>query len=262
MELGLKGKSVIVTAASGGLGKAGAMEFTREGANVMIFSRREEELKQTVEDIYQETGNKVNYVVGDMTKPDDIKALVEATIEKYGRIDVLVNNTGGPKAGVFDIFNDEDWQQAYELTLLSYIRTIREVLPHMRKQGGGHIVNNTSSSVKSALNNLLLSNTFRMGVVGLTKTLSQELAKDNILINVIGPGRVATERIEQLDSLTATKLGITKEEATAKSKATIPLGRYGEPEEFARLMVFLCSEANTYITGQTILADGGLVKAY
>jgi 3-oxoacyl-[acyl-carrier protein] reductase len=148
------------------------------------------------------------------------------------------------------------------LNLLSYIRAIRAVLPHMRKGGSGRIVNYTSSSVKSPLDNLILSNTFRMGVLGLTKTLASELGKDNILVNVLGPGRIQTARIEQLDGIRAKKSGLSLEQVQADTCKTIPLGRYGTPEEFAKLTVFLGSPANTYITGQTVLADGGMVKAY
>ena len=262
MEFGLKNKSALVMASSSGLGKAIAMELTREGANVMLFSPFEDQLKEAQADIEKETGKKPEYFVGSITSADDIKTLVETTVEKCGPIYALVNNTGGPKPGVFDIFSDKDWQDAYELCLLSYIRTIREVLPHMRANGGGRIVCSTSSSVKAVLDNLILSNTFRMGVVGLAKTLSQELGKDNILINVIGPGRIGTARIDQLDAMRAQKVGVTVEDIQNETFKTIPLGRYGRPDEYGRLAAFLCSEANTFITGQTILLDGGMVKAF
>ncbi|MED4017716.1 SDR family oxidoreductase [Sutcliffiella cohnii] len=263
MDLGLRDKAVLVLASSGGLGKAGAMEFAKEGAKVMLFSSSEEKLSNTADEIISKTGNKnVRYTVGNLTVASDIKRVVNNTIEEFGRVDVLVNNSGGPKPGNFDAFTDDDWQDAFDLTLMSFVRSIREVLPYMRKQGGGRIVNSTSSSVKQVIDNLLLSNTFRMGVVGLTKTLSQELGKDNILINVIGPGRISTDRTKQLDTIKAEKTGKTSEEIESASRSLIPLGRYGTPEEYAKLMVFLCSDANTYITGQTILADGGLVKTF
>lgn len=196
-----------------------------------------------------------------MTNPDDIKKLVQVTLEKYGPIFALVNNTGGPPAGTFDSFDDAAWQSAYELTLLSYIRAIREAIPHMRANGGGRILNSTSSSIKTVLDNLILSNTFRMGVVGLAKTLSQELGKDNILVNVIAPGRIGTARIDYLDNVRAEKAGKTVEEIQKTAFAGIPLGRYGTPEEYAKLAVFLCAPSNTFITGQAILVDGGMVKA-
>lgn len=262
MDLGLFGKGVIVLASSSGLGKAAALEFAREGANVMLFSSNEDKLATAAEEIKRETNKDVLYTVGDIKNAEDIKRVVNNSINQFGRIDVLVNNTGGPPAGTFLNFDDDDWQNAYNLTLLSFIRSIREVIPHMQSQGGGRIINCTSSSVKRVLDNLILSNTFRMGVVGLTKTLSQELAKDNILVNVIAPGRIATDRTNYLDTVKAGKLGIETEEVARQSAASIPLGRYGDPGEFAKTLVFLCSDANTYVTGQTILVDGGLVKAF
>lgn len=261
MELGLKGKSVLVMASSSGLGKAAALEFCREGANVMLFSSNESKLLAAQEDIYSVTGNKPLYTIGNLTKADDIKKVVAKTADEFGSIYALVNNAGGPPAGTFDDFSDEIWQSAYELTLLSYIRAIRAVLPYMRAASAGRIVNYTSSSIKQVLENLILSNTFRLGVVGLTKTLSQELGKDGILINVMGPGRIATDRIKYLDDVRAKKDGIDVEKIYQKAIKSIPLGRYGIPEEYGKMTAFLCSAANTYITGQSILVDGGLTKS-
>ncbi len=263
MDLKIEDKSVLILASSSGLGKAGAIEFAREGAKVMLFSRNENKIKQTIEEIKQITGNKnIYYTLGDITRAEDIQNVVSNTVAKLGSIDVLVNNTGGPPAGGFTNFSDEEWQKSYELVLLSIIRSIRAVIPYMKNQGGGRILNSTSSSVKRVIDNLILSNTFRMGVVGLTKTLSQELGPYNILINIIGPGRIETERIKHLDEVNAAKRGVSSEDINKESLSRIPLGRYGTPKEYAKLMVFLCSEANTYITGQTVLADGGLVKSF
>jgi 3-oxoacyl-[acyl-carrier protein] reductase len=261
MDLGLKGKGAIVMASSSGLGKAIASEFAREQAKVMLFSPFEDQLKEAQSEIKIQTGYAPEYYVGDITKAVDIKQVVATAAEKFGGIFALVNNTGGPPAGTFDSFDDQAWQKAYELTLLSYIRAIREVLPHMRAAGGGRILCSTSSSIKSVLDNLILSNTFRCGVVGLAKTLSQELGKDGILVNVIGPGRIGTARIDHLDKIRADKAGISVEELQQNTFKTIPLGRYGRPAEYGKLSVFLCSAANTYITGQSILVDGGLTKA-
>ena len=262
MDLGLKDKSVIVMAASDGLGKAAALEFAREDAQITIFSRSEERLKQACQEIKDVSGKDAQFVIGDITRAEDIHNLVTVTAKRFGGVYALVNNCGGPPAGGFDGFDDAAWQQAFELTLLGYIRSIRAVLPLMREAGIGRIVNFTSSSTKQAIDNLILSNTFRMGVVGLTKSLARETAKENILINVIGPGKMDTQRLKNLETLRADKLGITLEALHKKSAAEIPLGRYGDPSEMARLAVFLCSQANTYITGQTMLADGGLVQAY
>ncbi|MBM7839268.1 3-oxoacyl-[acyl-carrier protein] reductase [Alkalihalobacillus xiaoxiensis] len=262
MDLHLAGKSVIVMAASKGLGRATAELFAEEGAKVVITSRNVEELEKTTAEIKQKNVQaQIDYHVCDVTQVDDVKKVVAYTKEKHGSVDVLINNSGGPPAGGFDQFSDDDWQAAFELNLLSYVRAIREVIPHMREQGGGHILNFASSSIKQSLDNLLLSNTFRAGVVGLAKSLSQELAKDHILINTLGPGRIATDRLAQLDQKKAERLGQTFEDVQAGEQSAIPIGRYGEPEEFARQAVFLCSGANTYVTGQAFLVDGGLVKA-
>jgi 3-oxoacyl-[acyl-carrier protein] reductase len=263
MDTGLKDKAVLVMASSAGLGKAAALEFAREGANVMLYSIAAEEVKEAQQEIAECTGRKPAYTVGDIMDPESIKEVVAKTVEAFGPIFALVNNAGGPPAGTFDSFTDDAaWQKAYELNLLSYIRSIRAVLPHMRKLGKGRIVNYTSSSVKQVLDNLILSNTFRMGVMGLSKTLSQELGKDNILVNVMGPGRIGTARIAYLDKVRADKAGLTVEQIYENTILGIPLGRYGTPEEYAKLTVFLCSEANTFITGQAILVDGGMTKAF
>lgn len=261
MELGLKNKSVLVFASSKGLGKAIAKEFAKEGANIMITSRNQDILLAAAEEIRQETGAVVNAQTCDIRNYDQIKALVQKTVELYGTIDVLVNNSGGPSAGNFDDLKDQDWLDAFELTLLSYIRTIREVIPYMRKAEGGHIVNVASTSFKQPIDGLLLSNTFRTGIVGLAKSLSQEFAKENILINTVGPGRFSTDRVIEIDRMQAKKANIDQEEFRKASEKAIPIGRYGDPMEFAKTVVFLASKANTYITGQAILIDGGATKA-
>lgn len=261
MNLGLTDKPVIVCASSAGLGKATALEFAREGAAVMLCSRRETELQRAAAEIRAATGRTPRYTVADVTRPADIARLVDATVSAFGGVYALVNNSGGPPAGAFDQFDDAAWQNAFELNLLSYVRTIRAVLPHLRR-GGGRIVNFTSSSVKSPIENLILSNTFRTGVLGLTKTLAAELGPDGILVNVLGPGRIATERVAHLDQLRADKSGVPVDQVVAEARKSIPLGRYGDTAEFARAAVFLASPANSYITGQTLLVDGGMVKAY
>ena len=174
----------------------------------------------------------------------------------------LFNNTGGPPAGRFDSFDDVAWQSAFELTVLGYVRAIRAALPHLRAGGGGRIVNNTSVSTKQAIDGLLLSNVFRTGLVGLGKSLARELGSDGILVNTVGAGRIDTDRITALDTMWAEKAGITREEQRAKAEGAIPLGRYGAPADFARAVVWLCSEANAYVTGQNLLIDGGMTEAY
>jgi len=260
MELNLKGKSALVVASSQGLGKAIAEQLVQEGANVMITSRNEEKLNEVARQLDELNKGRVSFVKADITRKEDIEKLVRQTVETFGTIDLLVNNAGGPPAGTFETFSDEDWYRAFELNLLSFVRIIREALPYLKKRGG-KIINIASSSIKEPIPGLLLSNTFRTGIVGLTKTLAVELAPYNILINTVAPGRIATERVAFLDQLNAEKLGITKEEVEERVKNNIPLGRYGTPEEFAKVVTFLLSDANTYMTGQSFVVDGGMVKA-
>ncbi|MBE4908976.1 SDR family oxidoreductase [Bacillus luteolus] len=260
MDFQLQGKTALVIASSQGLGKAIAKQLVEEGANVMITSRNAEKL-QLVKDELQKLGKgKVSYLQADITKIEEIKNVVEKTVEDFGGIDLLVNNAGGPPAGSIDTLTDEQWQQSFELNLLSYVRIIRETLPYLRKQGG-KIVNIASVSIKEPIPGLLLSNTFRLGIVGLTKTLATELAPENIIINTVAPGRIATDRISFLDQVNAEKLGVTKEEVKQRAEKSIPLGRSGEPEEFAKVVTFLLSGANTYMTGNSYLVDGGMVKS-
>ncbi|MFC5711317.1 SDR family oxidoreductase [Thalassorhabdus alkalitolerans] len=261
MDLGLKDKGVVVIASSKGLGKASARQFSLEGASVMLSGRHEETLQKAAEEISSETGNKVYWKVCDLHKEDDIHSLISEAKEKLGRLDVLVNNSGGPTAGTFESLSDEDWKSAFELTLLSFTRAIRSALPHL-KENGGRIVNIASSSVKQPIENLMLSNTYRLGVMGMAKTLSKELAGDGILINTVGPGRIATDRTEELDKKKAEKRGLDVSEVRSESEGNIPLGRYGDPEEFAKVIAFLGSGANSYVTGQTIVVDGGMTQAF
>lgn len=261
MDLQLQGKTALVLASSKGIGKATALKFAEEGAQVMITSRNEEVLKKTAQEIEEKTGSRVAYEVCDITNGEQIKRLVEKTVEQFGRLDILVNNAGGPPAGNLTDLTDEDWFEAFELTLLSIVRTVRAVLPYMKEQKGGRIVNVASSSFKQPIDQLILSNTFRTGIVGLAKSLSQELAPHHILINTVGPGQIATDRLLEINQMKAEAQGISAEEALKKAESTIPLGRIGTAEEFAKVLVFLCSEANSYVTGQALLVDGGLIKS-
>lgn len=264
MNLGLNDKVVLCMASAAGLGKGIATEMAREGAKVMMCTAEpfKAQLIAAQEEISKETGNRPEIFLCDVNDPEDIKKLVAHTVEKLGDIWALVNMCPGPKPGPFDSFQDEDWEKAFQMCLLSYVRTIRACLPSMRKLGGGRILNSTSSSVKDCLDNLILSNTMRMGVVGMSKTLSSELGKDHILVNVIGPGRIGTARITSLNTMRAEKAGITVAEYEKEDLKNFPLGRYGTADEYGRLAAFLCSEANSYISGQTILLDGGMTKAY
>ncbi|MGA9228036.1 MAG: SDR family oxidoreductase [Mesobacillus sp.] len=260
MELQLSGKTAVIAASSQGLGKAIAEGLLREGANVVISGRDEEKLKDIVSELKQIGSGKVVFQRADITIPEDIKQLIQTAVDQFGGVDILVNNAGGPPAGSFEAITDEQWQTAFELNLLSYIRLIREALPFL-KEHGGKIINIASSSIKEPIPGLLLSNTFRTGIVGLTKTLAQELAQYGILINTVAPGRIATDRVRHLDEVNAEKMQISREEVEERVKGTIPLGRYGKPEEFAKVVVFLASDANSYMTGSSFLVDGGMVKS-
>ncbi|TSB47223.1 SDR family oxidoreductase [Alkalicoccobacillus porphyridii] len=260
MDLHLKGKTALVIASSQGLGKAVAKQLVKEGVNVMISSRDEQKLSKVKEELLAVDGGRVEYEVADITKVEDIKRLVHATSTAFGKIDILVNNAGGPPGGGFEQFDDEQWEQAFQLNLLSYIRLIREALPDL-KQSGGRILNIASSSVKQPIPGLILSNTFRMGIQGLAKSLAEELAPYGILVHTVSPGRIATDRVDHLDQLKADKLGKSKEEVAEQARKNIPLERYGTPEEFANVVTFLASEASSYMTGSSILVDGGMIRA-
>ncbi|WAH38411.1 SDR family oxidoreductase [Alicyclobacillus dauci] len=260
MNLGLEQKSVLVTAASRGLGLASAQLFAAEGAKVTIASRNEESLQRAAQQIQTATGQSVNVVKLDVNRPEDIARAIESAEEFGDGLDVLVCNAGGPPGGSFIQLDDSKWYQAFEQNLLSVVRLTRGAIPYLRRSSAGRIVNITSSSIKQPISGLVLSNTMRAGVWGLTKTLSDEFGAYGVLVNTVGPGRIATDRIAEIDEVTAQREGIDVAQVTEKFIAQIPLGRYGQPEEFARAVVFLASPANTYITGQALLVDGGMVK--
>lgn len=261
MDLGYEDKVALVAASSKGLGRATAEALASEGANVTISGRDEEALAETAAQIQDKTGAEVAYLLADVSHPEDVENLVSRTVERFGSLDSLVTNAGGPPAGGFEAFADEDWQRAFDLNLMSVVRLIRAALPNLRESESPRIVNFTSSSIKQPIQNLLLSNVFRTAVLGLAKTLATEFAPYGILVNTLGPGRIATDRLFAIDSNTARNQGISEDEVRRRSISQIPLGRYGEPEEFARVAAFLASPANTYVTGQALLVDGGMVKA-
>lgn len=261
MDLGLAGKVVIVAASSKGMGKATAMGFAAEGARVTMLARTEAELAKSADEIRAATGAEVLAIPADVTKAEDIRRVVQAAVARWGLINVLVNNAGGPPPGVFADMDDARWQAAFELNLLSSVRLIREVLPHMRRAGGGAIINIQSVSVKTPIDSLILSNSIRPGVIGLAKSLSLELGKDRIRVNNVLPGLIMTDRQRQMMGVWAQRLGKSFEETKRLREAEVPLGCVGEPEDVANLILFLASERARYITGATIQVDGGVVRS-
>lgn len=261
MDLGLHGKVAVVAAASGGLGKAVAERYAREGAAVAICSRDRAAIDAAATAIRQETGGRVLPVQADVSRAEDVNAFVQAATDEFGRIDTLICNAGGPPPGTFADLDDAAWEQAVQLTMMSAVRLIRESLPHLKQSGDGRIVTMASSSLKQPIPGLILSNTLRLGLQGMVKTLSDELAPDGVLVNTVSPGRFDTERVRRLDAGRADRAGISVDEQRQRTQREIALGRYGDPEEFARYVAFLGSPANTYVTGQALLVDGGLTRA-
>ncbi|MFQ5603034.1 MAG: SDR family oxidoreductase [bacterium] len=262
MDLGLNKRVALVAASSQGLGKAIASSLAREGANVVICSRSAKNLQAAEEDI-RATAAEVETltVVADLTQPQDIEKLVEKTVERFGTVHILVNNAGGPPPGFFSELNDESWQMTVDLILMSSVRLTRAVLPFMKKQRWGRIINVTSVSVKQPIDELLLSNSLRLSVIGWAKTLSNQVAKDGILINNVCPGWTRTERVAELIQALAASQGKTPEEIDHSITSNIPIARMGKPEELANLVVFLASERASYLTGTSIQVDGGSVKS-
>lgn len=260
MDLGLKGRTAIVVASSKGLGKAAAFALAREGTNVAICARGENELRSTAEEIRNETGSEVLFQATDVQHPDQIKRFVLAAADKFGRIDILVNNAGGPPPKIFMELSESDWQNAINLNLMSTIHFTRKVVPYMQKNRWGRIINITSVSVKQPLDELILSNTARAGVVGLAKSLANELAQYNILVNNVCPGMILTDRVRNISRAISERQGISPHDVICNWGRNIPLGRIGEPEELANLITFLASEKAGYITGTTIQVDGGFIK--
>ncbi|MYB65172.1 SDR family oxidoreductase [Candidatus Poribacteria bacterium] len=261
MELGLTNKIAVVGASSKGLGKAIALGLAYEGARVTICARDSQVLEQTADEIREKTDTEVLAVPTDVSQPEQVERLISTTIGHFGGIDILVNNAGGPRAGRFDDLSAKDYQDAVNLNLMSTINLCRAVVPWMQKRGGGRIINLTSVSVKQPVDGLMLSNMARTGVIGFAKTLATELAPDKILVNNVCPGIIFTDRIKQLATVRAEESGITYDQALENMTANIPLGRIGDPEEFANLVVFLASEKSSYITGTTIQVDGGMVRS-
>jgi 3-oxoacyl-[acyl-carrier protein] reductase len=262
MDLGLNGKVAIVAASSKGLGRAVATLFAKEGARVTVNGRDAATLAATAQAIREETGGDVIEVVGNLTNPDDVQKLVDQTVKTRGGIDVVVCNSGGPPSGYFaDFPEDQPWLDAIELNLMSTLRLSRAAIPHLKSRGGGSLTNIVSTAVKQPIPHLILSNTGRSAVIGLAKSLSLELAPENIRVNNVLPGSTLTDRIRSLAASRAEQRGTSAEQILEEDAQAIPMGRLGTPEEFANVVVFVASPAAAYVTGATIQVDGGAVKS-
>ena len=261
MDLRLKDKVVMVAAASQGIGYGIAEAVAREGARLSIASRSPENIEKASEALRDRYSIDCRGYVMDASDTESIQAWADATLKDFGEVHGLVVNAGGPPPGNFDAFDDDAWSQAYELTLMSAVRMIRSVLPQMRSQKSGAILTVTSTSIREPIDGLLLSNVFRSGVVALVKSLSNELAAEGIRVNNLVPGRIDTERVRTLDAMIADRKSIAVEEERAVQFADIPLGHYGTIEDMGSAGAFLLSEAARYITGVTLLVDGGKTRA-
>jgi 3-oxoacyl-[acyl-carrier protein] reductase len=261
MDLGLRNKVALVAASSHGLGRAVAEELASEGASLIICGRNESDVETTAAAISKRSGVEILGVKADVSRPEDVARLVDSASARFGHIDILITNAGGPPTGTFETLTREEWESATRLTLFSAIELIRQVLPGMKERGWGRILNITSITVKQPVEGLLLSNSLRAGLTGFARTLANEVATYGVTVNNILPGYTRTERVEELATQMAARQGISAAEFKAKWEQEIPMRRLGEPREFAALATFLVSERASYITGASFQVDGGWIKS-
>ena len=261
MNLGIKDKTALVTASSRGLGKAIALQLSREGANVAICARERETLFRAKKEIEERAGGQIFAQTADVTVNDQVKKLIKHVIDKFSTLDILVCNSGGPPSGMADDFGVDDYREGLELNLLSTVNLCYQAVPHMKKQNWGRIVNLTSVSAKQPIESLILSNTARAGVLGFSKSLSSQLAPFGITVNSVCPGYTRTERVEELAKSFEEAGKGSVQEFYRNIEKIIPMGRLGRPYELAAAVVFLCSEAASYITGVALQVDGGFIKS-
>jgi 3-oxoacyl-[acyl-carrier protein] reductase len=261
MDLELKDRVAIVGGASKGLGRACAQVLAEEGARVAVCSRSSADLETAAKEIRDTTGSDVLAFAGDLDRPETIRDLVAATVQRFGRLDIMVNNSGGPPLARAHNATEEQWATALQRSLLFFARMAREALPHLRKSPAGRIINVLAATVYNPIPNLALSGVTRLGVVAFMKSLADEVGRDGVLINNVCPGSIMTERMVANVTARARELGISVDEAIAQRAAETAVGRVGKPEEFAALVAFLASGRSSYITGTTMLVDGGLVRS-
>ena len=261
MDLGLKDKCAFIAGSSRGLGFATALTLAREGCKVAVNSREQEKATAAAEKITTETGTQAYGLAGDVSDAFAAETLIKSAVDAMGGLDILVTNAGGPPAGSFELFDEETWQTAMDTSFMSHVRLIRAALPHLRKSSAASVLTVTSYTVKQPLPNLVLSNSIRLATIGLTKSLAMELGRENIRFNSILPAWTQTERVEELMAFRAQNNNTTVEEETSKLTAEIPLGRIGQPQEFANAAVFLVSSAASFIHGVMLAVDGGIIKA-
>lgn len=249
-------KIALVCAASKGLGRASAEALARDGFKVAICARGADALNETARAI-RDGGGDVLAIPADLSQAGDVERVIAVTVERFGGLDVVVTNTGGPPSGPFMTLDEQVWRDAIDSLLLSVVRLCRAAIPHMQARGGGRIINITSISVKQPIEGLVLSNALRSAVTSLAKTLAAELAPHNILVNCVAPGYTRTDRVVELSEQAAAREGTTPDVVEKRTIAKIPLGRMGEPKEFGEVVAFLASPAASYVTGVTIQVDGG-----
>ena len=264
MNLNLKNKNAIVCASSQGLGKAAALDLAEEGVNLAICSRDQDKINKVKEEIHQKTKSEIKVIalMVDLDSPDEIQAFYKQVENDLGSVDILVNNNGGPPPSTFEQLSDDDWQKAFNSTMMSCLRLSKLVMPNMKKNGWGRIINISSVSVKTPVNGLFLSNSLRMGVLGWAKALSDELAPHGITVNTVCPGYTRTERVEAILETQSNSSGLKKEEIEKSIAENIPMKRVGEAEDLAGLITFLASEKADYMTGLAIQVDGGSARTF
>ena len=264
MKLNLKNKNAIVCASSQGLGKAAALDLAEEGVNLAICSRDQDKINKVKEEIHQKTKSEIKVIAlkVDLDSPDEIQAFYKQVENDLGTVDILVNNNGGPPPSTFEQLSDDDWQKAFNSTMMSCLRLSKLVIPNMKKNGWGRIINISSVSVKTPVNGLFLSNSLRMGVLGWAKALSDELAPHGVTVNTVCPGYTRTERVEAILETQSNSSGLKKEEIEKSIAENIPMKRVGEAEDLAGLITFLASEKADYMTGLAIQVDGGSARTF